>query len=261
MPLGSIKHKWITHLGGIEIDAFHPKKLFLSGKNKGYYLPKERIVPNPLAPGTLIPRADPNFFKGVKKIEYMNHKSKYTGFEYKVERWQIEQIMKKKFGDPETVIISAASLHIPQCIARPCGKYVKPFLEMVYANSIARFPMSVNKVLRKCCFGAAVSLYEFEMLLILRDGMTAIGINPYATTGAIFIDGERYFIPRDDIIVKIDQFLLLPFWIVYEITKPFVEAPVFEQITRFGNFEKVELVRNRRRNWWFYSTYLIVQGK
>ena len=131
MPLGSIKHKWITHLGGIEIDAFHPKKLFLSGKNKGYYLPKERMVPNPLAPRTLYPRPDPNFFKGVNKVEYMNHKSKYTGFEYKVERWQIEQIMKKKFGDPETVIISAASLHIPQCIAKPCGKYVKPFLKMV----------------------------------------------------------------------------------------------------------------------------------
>ena len=131
----------------------------------------------------------------------------------------------------------------------------------MYANSIARFPMSVNKVLRKGCFVAAFSLYLFDMLLILRDGMTHIGINPYPTTGAIFIDGERYFIPRDDIIVKIDQFLLLPFWIVYEITKPFVEAPVFEQITRFGNFEKVEFVRNRRRNWWFYSTYLIVQGK
>ena len=43
----------------------------------------------------------------------MNHKSEYTGFEYKVERWEVVEIMKKKFGDPETVIISAESLYTP----------------------------------------------------------------------------------------------------------------------------------------------------
>lgn len=123
-PLGNPVRQRLVALAEVPLQAFPLGHVTKAKRGQGYYIRSCGMYDSPFAPGTGLkwPCPDYTFKSKLSPDEYLNYVSPVSG----VPMYMTQKEWEHQISLYVTTYLTAENLHIPQWLARPAGRYLKP---------------------------------------------------------------------------------------------------------------------------------------